>query len=413
MIGLGKLGLPIAESIAKNYETHGFDPDPRIESTYGVVTHHRLDQCVEECDIVFVAVPTPHDAEHGGETPSSHLPPKDFDYTILKQTLAEVAKHTNDNQLIVQLSTVLPGTIRKIVTELNIAHRFVYNPHIVREGIVANDFLLPKMFIAGFPQWVHGAGWIDPANKKQHPFARQLIKFMQPLWLNYDESKLDKNVGRGPHIACGTFEEAECIKVMHNTFLATKINLANTISDITHKLGTADPEVIAEALTYSERITSTNEYTLPGSGFGGAGLAGDNIAMSYLADKLDLGHDPFADLMKTREHHAQNVAKELLKHDLPVHIMGKTFKPAVDLTDGSFSMLVGHYVEQAGKTVQYDIESTEPAVYLLAHDQTHSNPTYDVLDPAQGSVVVDMYRKWRPNNTGVNIIWYGMRGASL
>ena len=412
MIGLGKLGLPVAEVMAKIYKTHGYDPDPLIESTKGVITHHRLDQCVEDCDIVFIAVPTPHDAEYGGETPSSHLPAKDFDYTILKEALADVAKHTNENQLIVNISTVLPGTIRKIVTDLGIAHRFVYNPSLIAMGTVANDFMLPDIFVAGFENWQHNTGLIDPENENKHPFARQLIKFMQPLWNNYDEKHPDQNVGRGPHITCGTFEEAECIKIFHNTYISAKIGIANMIQDVTHKMGMADPGVVAESLSNADRIVG-KRYMTPGMGDGGPCHPRDNIALSWLAEKLDLGYDLFSDIIRSREVQAKNIADELLKHNLPVHIMGKAFKPAVNLTDGSASMLVGHYVEQAGKTVIYDKPSEEPAVYLLAHDQIYSKPTYDELHPAEGSVVVDMYRKWIPKGEGVKVVWYGMRGASI
>ena len=89
MIGLGKLGLPVAEVMAQKYETHGYDPAD-ISSNKGVITHDRLADCVSGCDIIFIAVPTPHDSQYGGEGPTSHLPPKDFDYQILQTRLKQI-----------------------------------------------------------------------------------------------------------------------------------------------------------------------------------------------------------------------------------------------------------------------------------------------------------------------------------
>ena len=42
-------------------------------------------------------------------------------------------------------------------------------------------------------------------------------------------------------------------------------------------------------------------------------------------------------------------------------------KPDVDYVDGSSSILVGHYVEEQGLSVQFDLEEPIVGVYLLAH----------------------------------------------
>ena len=389
MIGLGKLGLPVAEVMAQKYETHGYDPSD-ISSNKGVITHDRLADCVSGCDIIFIAVPTPHDSQYGGEGPTSHLPPKDFDYQILQKTLSDVAMHTDDSQLIVNISTVLPGTIRDIVIDLRIAHRFVYNPSLIAMGTVSDDFEHPDIFVAGFDRWTHNSGWLDPNNENAHPFASQLLEFYKPLW------KVT------PHTTFGTFEEAECIKIFHNTYISAKLGLANMISDVTHIMGNANPSVVAESLRHADRIVST-KYMEPGMGDGGPCHPRDNIALSWLAKKLDLGYDLFSDIITAREEQAKNVAKELIKHDKPIIILGKSFKPGVELTDGSSSMLVGYYVEKAGKLLRYDFVSDAPAVYLLAHDKD-----YDIT-PAKGSVVVDMYRKWKSKSPDVKVVYYGIK----
>ena len=385
MIGLGKLGLPVAEVMSQKYETHGFDP-AGIKSDKGVIMHETLEECVLNCDIIFIAVPTPHDALYGGEGPTSHLPRKDFDYSILQDTLSKLAHCTDGNQLIVNISTVLPGTIRNIVVDLQLAHRFVYNPSLIAMGTVADDFEHPDIFVAGFDRWTH--------NENAQSIGNQLLNFYKRLWKTM------------PHATFGTFEEAECIKIFHNTYISAKLGIANMIADVTHVMGNANPTVIAESLRHADRIVSTR-YMEPGMGDGGPCHPRDNIALSWLAKKLNLGYDLFSDIISAREIQAKNVANELLAHKLPVIILGKSFKPGVSLTDGSSSMLVGHYVEQAGNTVQYDLISQSPAVYLLAHDTEYKD-----FNPAQGSVVIDMYRKWKTKLPHVKVVYYGMKHKS-
>ena len=110
LIGCGKLGLPCAEVMAKHYDIYGYDTQPVESET--VVIKETISEAVADCELVFIAVPTPHDPEYGGSKPIANLPTKDFDYSIVQDVLREINKHVNKNQLVVLISTVLPGTVR-------------------------------------------------------------------------------------------------------------------------------------------------------------------------------------------------------------------------------------------------------------------------------------------------------------
>ena len=59
-IGCGKLGMPCAETIAlKGHNVKGYDVAHRESVIVNVVD--TIEKCVSDRDIVFVAVPTPHD----------------------------------------------------------------------------------------------------------------------------------------------------------------------------------------------------------------------------------------------------------------------------------------------------------------------------------------------------------------
>lgn len=382
MIGLGKLGLPVAEVMAEKHFVKGYDIDTTIKNDKIKICQSLYNACVDS-EIIFIAVPTPHDPAYGGEAPSSELPTKDFNYQYLKDTLKSLVDIAPKDAMIVNISTVLPGTLRPMITELGIGDRFVYNPYLIAMGTVTEDFLAPDIMMLGFQSWPH------PDYKTK---ADKLIEFYKTV-----------QTKREPHTTLGTWEEAECIKIFHNTYISAKVGIANMIQDVTMKIGHSNPSVVAESLRHADRIVS-EKYMEPGMGDGGPCHPRDNIALSWLAEKIHLGYDLFKSIMQAREIQAQNVAKELIRHNLPVHILGKSFKPETNLTDGSTSMLVGHYVEQAGHKVVYDNVSVSPAVYLLAHPVDYSSVNF-----AEGSVIVDMYRKYQTHWDKIKVIHYGVR----
>ena len=102
-----------------------------------------LEDAVIGQDIVFVAVQTPHDPQYDGKAPTSHLPNKDFDYTLVKQVLSKVNAVATQEQLIVLISTVLPGTTRREFVPIMTNTRFVYNPYLIAMGTFKCDMVNP------------------------------------------------------------------------------------------------------------------------------------------------------------------------------------------------------------------------------------------------------------------------------
>jgi len=96
-IGCGKLGMPCAEAIAqKGHDVSGYDVVKRT-SDY-VTMFPTIQGAVQGRDIVFVAVPTPHEQHYDGREPSAHLEPVDFRYDIVKEVLAEANRHMTKDQ---------------------------------------------------------------------------------------------------------------------------------------------------------------------------------------------------------------------------------------------------------------------------------------------------------------------------
>jgi len=396
-IGTGKLGLPCAEEIAKaGHSVTGYDV-AKVTSDL-VDIKDTIAEAVKFAKIVFVAVPTPHDPSYDGRAPTAHLEPKDFSYDIVKNVLRECDSVMNSAQMLVLISTVLPGTVRRELEPLVTNTRFVYNPYLIAMGSVAWDFVNPEMVMIG------------TEDGDETGDARELIGLYKTVIKN------------DPRYVVGTWDECECIKVFYNTFISTKIGLANMIQDVAMKQGNINVDVVTQALAESTKRIMGPQYMTAGMGDGGACHPRDNIALRFMAQELDLGYDIFDAIMNAREIQARNLAEFLVaqakEHDLPVLIHGVAYKPDVPYKDGSYSLLVAHYCEELGYHPILVDPHTHPsrgpfkAVVLLAHS---SDITYKYMDTAhkqelychlsEGSIVVDPWRRFEDER--YKVIHYG------
>lgn len=399
-LGVGKLGKPCAEIISqKGHTVVGYDLQ-RIRSPY-VLQFPTIEGAVQNADIVFVAVPTPHNSDYDGRAPTAHLEPRDFDYSIVKSVIEEANQHMNSNQLLVLISTVLPGTVRREIVPLVTNTRFVYNPYLIAMGSVAWDMINPEMVMIGTED---GSETGD---------AKELVDFYKTIMEN------------NPRYVVGTWDECECIKVFYNTWISTKIGLSNMILDVAERQGNINVDVVTEALAGSTMRIMGPQYMRAGMGDGGGCHPRDNIALRYMAQDLGLGYDLFDAIMGAREIQARNLAAKLVdianEKNLPIYIHGKAYKPDVEYLDGSYSLLVGHYCEQFGFTPTYvdpltgdNIQPADPGVFMLAHSlsttyqYTHGrNNDYLYCEIPSGSVVVDPWRKFNTQRKDIEVIHYG------
>jgi len=400
-IGVGKLGQDCAEAIAdKGHFVEGYDVSKRTPRNFEM--RNSIEELVTGKDIVFIAAPTPHDPMYGGEIPTAHLVPKDFNYSTVKNILTEVNRFINKNQLVVLISTVLPGTTRRQFVNIIKNGKFIYNPYLIAMGSVAWDMVNPEMVIIGTED---GSITGD---------AKELIAFYKTIMEN------------DPRYEVGTWDEAEAIKVFYNTFISAKIGLCNMVQDVAEKMGNIDVDVVTGALARSTQRIMGPKYMIAGGPDGGACHPRDNIALRYLSDSLKLDYDLFGAIMNAREVQTRNLAKKVVDEsgDLPIVIVGKAYKPGVAYLEGSGSLLVEYYIREFGKTCYYLDKYTNdfpPAnivnnscTYLLMHDAAitycdsplKKTVTKQEIQPVAGSVIVDIWRK-QPPIPGCRIVYYG------
>lgn len=401
-IGLGKLGLDCAEVLTEHYEVRGYDIYPRISNTVKICD---IQETVQESEWIFIAVPTPHAEGYDGSIPSSHMEPKDFGHDAVLDAITKINHYATDSKKVVLISTVLPGTTRHyFVPKLDSKHQFLYNPYLIAMGSVKWDMVNPEMIMIG------------TEDGNPNTLANELIEIYQPIMQN------------NPRYEIGTWDECEAIKIFYNTFISAKVGLVNMIQDFAMKIGNINVDVVTDALARSTMRIMGPKYMTAGMGDAGACHPRDNIALRWLAEEYELGYDMFDTIMHAREVQAENLAKFLViqaqKHNLPIAIHGKAYKPDVPYCIGSYSTLIGHYVQTMGHRVSYIdpladdqtnvVSDIGVAVVLVAHNrhvtygytgQNQKESFYYNIKP--GSIIVDPWRNLPQNMKDITVIHYG------
>jgi UDPglucose 6-dehydrogenase len=300
----------------------------------------------------------------------------------------------NSNQILVLISTVLPGTIREKLIEYVTRPKFVYNPYFIAMGSVKYDMTNPDLIILG------------------NEFGNNTDEIQTLIALYKSITKND------PPIVVSNWDECECIKVFYNTLVSTKLSFVNMIQDVAERLGNINVDTVTDALCKSTDRIISSKYMKAGMGDGGACHPRDNIALKYLSKKLNLGYDFFGSIMEARELQAKNVALKLVElseqYNLPIVIHGKSYKPNVPYVDGSYSILIGHYCNVFGKDVKYidpligEKEILSPSVILLAHSSSTTYHKNDILycDIPDNSVVLDIWRNFSAEKN-IKVFYYG------
>jgi hypothetical protein len=102
--------------------------------------------------------------------------------------------------------------------------------------------------------------------------------------------------------------------------------------------------------------------------------------------------------MTARERQAENMAMEILKHGKNVFFSSNSYKPGTELVDGSYSLLVQHYIKKhSGLIASRQDTAVEVIVRVHESDNIVDNGKIIIFDP------------WRSYTPASNVIYYGKR----
>lgn len=378
-IGLGKLGGPIAGELARQgHRVYGYDSanGPEFRFPSGVSNSGTVEYLLQAApDLVFVAVPTPHEERFEGIT---RLPDAraDFDYTALQQVLTEIGEAAKAPVTVVVVSTCLPGTYKRTLTHPMPPNvRYVHSPSFIGMGSVVEDFLHPEFWLIGTPTYA------TP--------ERKLVELYRSL--NADVPIIETNV-----------TTAEAIKIAYNTAISMKLALVNTWAQISDQLG-IDVDDITGALELATRRIVSPAYMRAGMGDGGPCHPRDLIAASWLVSSLkDMNlYDLFGAVAQQRVDHTEWLAWKI---EPGATIFGRAFKPNTTIETGSPALLLASLLDdfEVEYTQAEDPEPGEFNVVATAHDR------YRKIRWPLGSRVLDPFGIIEPQE-GVTLIRPGRR----
>lgn len=386
-IGLGKLGLPVALAIeSQGHNVLGYDTNPAVAEYIAErhipyqeeglqplldVTNIRVAQSIGEVvaksDIVFLPVQTPHEPKYEGSTriPETRA---DFDYTFLKEAVGAVALETakiKKPTTLAVISTCLPGTFnREIKPLLNDYVDYVYTPQFIAMGTVLEDYLYPEFNLIGV----------------EHELAAFRLE------------KFYKTINDAPSVKTD-ITTAEGIKVSYNTWITAKTVIANAWGEMAEKTG-MNFDDIKKAWDLSTKRLISPKYTNAGMSDGGGCHPRDNIALSKIASDVGMSHNLWEDLMEAREQyeewHADYATQTAIEANLPLVLLGKSFKPETNIETGSPAILMSNILKEKGMHHQHyeDIAGVpQKAVYFIATQHER----YKMIHFPKGSVIIDPF----------------------
>ena len=352
-IGLGKLGLPLACCLARsgnrvlgvdkneyildklnNQELPFYEPGlsdifPHVNFIGFTDSYQRA---VDETEATIILVNT----QLGDNGYSS-----EFVESALTDLAMNLRKSDKDYHLIVLSSTVLPGTIKKLIKLVEkISKRtygegfgFSYVPDFVKLGNVIDDFKNPEFFLIG-------------ANSMED------IAKTQAIWYRFHDNDPPRKIL--------TLEEAEVAKVALNAYIVNKITFANFLGQLCEGMDNVSVHNITKTIGLDKRISPY--FFGYGTPYGGTCFPRDTSAFIKFAK----------DRKKTAKNliFAEEVNEMLYKSILDkvksyqkIAILGVSFKPNSPVLIGSPSMRLIN-----------DLISTETTLNLFDYiDETFEN----------------------------------------
>lgn len=324
VFGLGYVGAVSAGCLADDgHEVVGVDPlptkvdlinhgqSPIVEKDIGeIIAATAKDgrlratsdpgQAIRETELSFVCVGTPSQAN--GNLDLRYI-------RRICEQIGEALKSKNERHTVAIRSTILPGTMHKIVIptleefsgkKAAVDFGVCNNPEFLREGSAVKDFRFPPKTVIGELDQTSGDVLASLYKKLDAPLIRTDI------------------------------ESAEMVKYVDNSWHALKIGFANEIGNLCKSLG-LDAHKVMKIFCQDQKLNISPAYLAPGFAFGGSCLPKDLRALSYQAKMHDLDLPILAAILPSNEMQISRGLQLIVKREhTRVGILGFSFKAGTD-----------------------------------------------------------------------------------
>ena len=413
VVGVGKVGLPLALVMAKHFEVKAVDVSSEVVNRIkkrGHFTEKNVKKYLEQyddnfevstdfglirnCDVIYVVVGTQNEG---------------YSSEVVKSALKKSAPYlTNGNQVLAVVSTVPPTDMnRQIIPLLSRLHvrskikGICYNPAMIALGNVIEGFEHPDYVLIG------------ESNKEAG---------------NKLENVWKKIVPNGTPIIHGSIINIETAKFVLNLALVNKISFMNTVTEFCEKVG-ADIDCISEILKSDPRIAGKKMFT-GGLGFGGPCFPRDVVAFKKVSDKFGASSYLCDAIQKVNQEQISR-SIQLIEgfHKRRISILGITYKPNTSLTDDSQALEIARALQRKGyEVIIYDPCGAEEAKRQLKGVEFADNmkkcvrdgeivfiavpwsefSELDAKDFNEAQVIIDVWRVLRDKELPCKYVAYGL-----
>jgi len=353
VIGLGKLGLPIAVAMSNaGIDVVGLDRDEDLlrrlrEPTFvsgepGVhfgtlkpiqlTSEYRV--AIGNSDLTLVIVPTPSD--------SNDQFSNDFVLNACSNIGRELGCKPGGHTVVI-VSTVMPGSIDGPILEAlkdgsrEKVFNLLYNPQFVALGSVIRDFTTPDLVLIG--------------QSKKSPVA--------PLLAMYD--KVLHNL---PQIAVTETVNAEVAKLALNCAVSAKITLANVLARVIERIPGADVDTVTDIIGCDHRVGKG--YMRAAVNYGGPCFPRDVSAMATI-DPTDFFGMVAQINRNSIDRFCFEVARALPSNTDRLGILGMSYKVGSDVTDEALGAKLATVFRSGGREV-HDDYSEDPCEVVRKSD---------------------------------------------
>ena len=311
-------------------------------------------------EVVFNCVGTPSDSNGAANL--------NFVFSVAKN----VGKFAKEDKLLINKSTVPPGTARKCQELVkNSRVEVVSNPEFLAEGKAIHDFQHPDKIVVG----AKSINAFSLLRKVYTGRVRTYIPFLETDW-----------------------ETAEMIKYANNSFLATKVSFINEIANICDCVG-ADVRIVSQAMGMDYRISP--KFLNPGVGYGGSCFPKDVRALiqraeegnykAQLLQQVDLVNEKQKSLLFTKLKEKYSDFNGMI-----FTIWGLSFKPKTsDIREAPSLVLINQILENGGRAKVYDPIAIKEVKEIFNEKIQYANSLADSVKNSSAIILVTEWDEFR------------------
>lgn len=320
--------------------------------------------------VCFIAVSTPAGSDGAA------------DLTAVRAAASQLAQHMDSYKIIVNKSTVPPGTsalVEEIIQKTldarksPLAFDVVSNPEFLKEGDAVNDFLKPDRIVIGA--------------KSERAFAC-MKELYAPFNLNHDR------------LICMDPLSSELTKYAANAMLGCRISFMNEMARICECLG-ADISKVRKGIGSDKRIGYAFLYA--GAGYGGSCFPKDIKALQHVAAANHIPSPLLNAIEEVNEAQKKVIGEKLIAYfankgglaGKVIAIWGLAFKPGTDdMREAPSLTLIRTLLKQGAFLRLYD-----PIAMKKAKEVIKRSPQIlfcaDEFEAVQGADAIALITEWK------------------